>query len=81
MTAKMPFQPLTVDGHSGVPLEKIMTTDMLNINLMLVVVGISNSYCDGNGRHGHVANIRHLLYMCSNRVPSPGRSPAPRSPF
>ena len=50
---------------------------MLNINYTLVLAEFSNSYGDGNGRHGHVANIPHLLDLYSNRVPAPGRPPAP----
>ena len=52
---------------------------MLNINYSLVLAEISNSYGDGNGRHGHVANIPHLLDLYSNRIPAPGRPPAPES--
>ena len=40
---------------------------------------ISNSCCDGNDRHGHLANIAHLLDLNSNRVPGPGRPPVPGS--
>ena len=38
---------------------------------------ISNSYFNGNGRHGRVATIPHLLDLYGNRVPAPGRPPAP----
>ena len=41
---------------------------------------ISNAYCGRNGHHGHVATIPYLLDLYSNRVPAPGRSPAPGSP-
>ena len=44
-------------GHSCVSLEKLMSIDVLNINLTLLVAEISNSYCDGNGRHGHIATM------------------------
>ena len=54
-----------------------MSIDMLNINYTVVLAEISNSYGNGNGRHGHVANIPHLLDLYSNRVPAPGRPPAP----
>ena len=64
-------------GHSCVPLEKLISIDMLNINYNLVLAEISNSCGDGNGLHGHVANIPHLLDLYSNRVPAPGRPPAP----
>ena len=40
---------------------------------------ISNSYCERNGRHGHVANVPHLLDLYGNRVPAPERPPAPGS--
>ena len=54
-----------------------MSIDMLNINYSLLLAEISSSYSDGNGRHGNVANIPHLLDLYSNRVPAPGRPPAP----
>ena len=38
-----------------------MAIDMLNINYSLLVAEISNSYCDGNGRHGHVAITPHAV--------------------
>ena len=38
-----------------------MTIDMLKINYSLLVAKISNSYCDGNDPHGHVANIPQIL--------------------
>ena len=59
-----------------------MATDVLNINLInlsLVEAEISNSYCDGNGRHGRVANLPHLLDLYDNRLPAPRRPPAPGS--
>ena len=57
-----------------------MSIDMLNINYTVVLAEFSNSYGDGNGRHGHVANMPHLLDLYSNRVPAPGRPPVPGSP-
>ena len=80
---KSKFTLLTVDivVYSCVPLEKLMSIDMLNIKYTLVLAEISNSYGDGNGHHGHIANIPHLLDLYSNRVPVPGRPPAPGSPI
>ena len=78
MSAKMPFQPLD-HGHSCVHLEKLTAIDMVKINYSLVVAEISNSYCNRNGSHGHVANIPYLLDLYGNRVPAPGRPPAPGS--
>ena len=42
-----------------------MGIDVLNINLCLVEAEISNSYCDRNGHHGHVATtLYHLCLIC-----------------
>ena len=56
-----------------------MSNNILNINSSFVTAEISNSYCDGNDRHDHVANKPHLFDLCSNQVPAPGRPPAPGS--
>ena len=52
-------------GHSCIPLEKLMSIDMLNINYSLVVAEIFDSYCDGNDRHGHVATVYHICLICT----------------
>ena len=50
-------------GHSYVLLEKLMSIDMLNINYSLLEAEISNSYCEGNSRHGYVATITFAWYV------------------
>ena len=56
-----------------------MTIDMLNIKWSLLEADISNSYCNGNVRHGCVANVPHLLDMYDNRLPGAAKASAPES--
>ena len=53
-------------GHNCVPLEKLMSINVLNINLSLVRVEISNSYCNGNAHHGRIASAPHVLGLYGN---------------
>ena len=56
------------DDNRHIPNEKRMTIDVLNLDIKSssVVAKISNSYYDGNDRHGHVANVPHLLDLNGN---------------
>ena len=65
------------NGNRYIPNEKLMTIDVLRINLSSAETKISNSCCVGNGRHGHVANVPHLLDLYGNRPPDAGRASAP----
>ena len=56
-----------------------MAVDVLNINWSLVETKISNSYCDGNARHDHVASVHPLLDLYDNRLPGAGRASVPES--
>ena len=50
---------------------------MPNINLSLVEAEISNSYRDGNNRHGRVDSMPYLLDLYGNRLSGAGRASAP----
>ena len=62
------------NGNRHIPNEKLMTIDVLNINLSSVEAEISHSYCDGNGYHGQVTNVPYLLDLHGNRLPGAGRA-------
>ena len=57
-------------GIIYIPNQKLMAIDMLNINSSLLEAEKSSSYCDGNGRHGRVADMPHLLNLHGNRLPN-----------
>ena len=65
------------NGSRCIPLEKLMAIDMLNINWSLLEAEISSSCCDGNGRHGHVANIPHFLDLYNTAIESPPQGGLP----